>query len=149
MLRNNFTALAGGHRGKHTLLNYSNFFIAHKNIDAAFTNIKLTCRNILTNNHLRIIDSASSILPLKTAYSVCPSPDGFTICFLLDESHMSLHSYTNKEESRGEIIGKLAVDLFTCSPTPANHHNAIKDLNKFLIENYDVLLDSSKTIDRF
>ena len=142
MLRNNF-------RGKHTLLNYSNFFIPHKNIDAAFTNIKLTCRNILTNNHLRIIDSASSILPLKQVYSVCPSPDGFTICFLLDESHMSLHSYTNKEESRGEIIGKLAVDLFTCSPHPANHHNAVRDLNKFLIENYDVLLDSSKTIDRF
>jgi len=132
-------------RGKHSLLNYTNFFIKHKNIDSAFTNIKLTCRNILTNNNLRIVDSCSSILPTKNI----PSPDGFTICFLLDESHMSLHSYTNQEESRGEIIGKLAVDLFTCSSNPLNHHNAIKDLNKFLIENYDVVLESSKIIDRF
>lgn len=132
-------------RGKHSLLNYSNFFITHKNIDAAFTNIKLTCRNILTNNHLRIVDSCSSILP--AAHNI--SPDGFTMCFLLDESHMSLHSYTNCEESRGEIIGKLAVDLFTCSPSPLNHHNAIRDLNKFLIENYDAILDNSKTINRF
>ena len=132
-------------RGKHSILNYTNFFIKHKNIDAAFTNIKLTCRNILTNNNLRIVDSCSSILPLKH----CPSPDGFTICFLLDESHMSLHSYTNNELDRGEIIGKLAVDLFTCSSNPLNHHNTIRDLNKFLIENYDVVLESSKIIDRF
>ena len=133
-------------RGKHSLLNYTNFYIKHKNIDSAFTNIKLTCRNILTNNNLRIVDSCSSILP---ATQNIPSPDGFTMCFLLDESHMSLHSYTNCEENRGEIIGKLAVDLFTCSPNPLNHHNAIRDLNKFLIENYDVVLESSKLIDRF
>ena len=133
------------HRGRHTIIDYSNFFIQHKNIDAAFTNIKLTCRNILTNNHLRIVDSASSILPLKNI----PSPDGFTICFLLDESHMSLHSYTNKEIDRGPIIGKLAVDIFTCSENPNNHHNAVRDLNKFLIDNYDVILQNSKTIDRF
>ena len=132
-------------RGKHTLLNYSNFFIKQKNIDSAFTNIKLNCRNILTNNHLRVVDEASSILPLKH----CPSPDGFTICFLLDESHMCLHSYTNCDIQRGELIGKLAVDLFTCSPEPLNHYNAIRDLNKFLIENYEAVLDSSKTIERF
>lgn len=133
-------------RGRHSLLNYTNFFIKHKNIDSAFTNIKLMCRNILTNNNLRIVDSCSSILP--TVGNI-PSPDGFTICYLLDESHMSLHSYTNCEESRGELIGKLAVDLFTCSSNPLNHHNAIRDLHKFLIENYDVVLESSKLIDRF
>jgi S-adenosylmethionine/arginine decarboxylase-like enzyme len=132
-------------RGKHTINNYSNFFIPYKNIDSAFMNIKLTCRNILTNNHLRVVDEASSILPLKHI----PSPDGFTMCFLLDESHLSLHSYTNCEEERGEVIGKLALDLFTCSPNPLHHHNAIRDLSKFLIENYHCSLDSSLTIDRF
>jgi S-adenosylmethionine/arginine decarboxylase-like enzyme len=132
-------------RGKHTLLNYSNFFIQHKNIDSAFMNIKLMCRNILSSNSLRVVGEASALLP----NGIIVSPDGFTMAFLLDESHLSLHSYTNSDPERGEVIGKLACDLFTCTKDPINHFNAIRDLNKFIIDNYDAVLDEQKTVDRF
>ena len=132
-------------RGKHTMNDYSNFFIKHKNINSAFTNIILTCRNILVSNNIRIVDEVSSILPINGFNT----PDGFTMAFLLDESHLSLHSYTNSDLVRGDIIGKLALDLFTCSPNPLNHYNTVRDLNKFIIENYDAVLDNSQTINRF
>ncbi len=71
------------------------------------------------------------------------SPYGWTMCHLLDESHLSFHCYTEPS------IGKCAVDLFTCSKDPINHHNAVLDLTTFLIDNYNCVLEHKQIIDRF
>lgn len=125
-------------KGLHTLLNYSNFFIQRKNLDTAFINTKLVARNILTNNHLRIVDQAGKVFVNSKI-----SPEGWTWMFLLDESHMSCHAYTD------ETRGKMAIDIFTCSRNSENHTNAVNQLNTFLIDNYFCILDSRLDIPRF
>lgn len=126
------------HRGKHTLLNFINFIIPRRNLDVAYLNIKGQTRQILTDNDLRIVDYAGKVFlnPEVSEY-------GFTMAHLLDESHLSLHAYTESH------IGKLAVDLFTCSRNPVNHMNAVVDLTEFLIDNYNCILENQQTIDRF
>jgi S-adenosylmethionine/arginine decarboxylase-like enzyme len=125
-------------RGLHTLLNYSNFFVQRKNLENAFTTIRLASRNILTNNHLRIVDQAGKIFIDSNI-----SPEGFTWMYLLDESHMSCHAYTDQTR------GKMAIDLFTCTRDPTNHINAVNQLNTFLLDNYFCNLDSRTDIPRF
>lgn len=125
-------------RGLHSLLNYSNFFVQRKNLESAFTNIRLASRNILTNNHLRIVDQAGKVFIDSNI-----SPEGFTMMYLLDESHMSFHAYTD------ETRGKMAVDIFTCARNPDNHINAVTQLNTFLVDNYFCNLDSRTDIPRF
>jgi len=52
------------------------------------------------------------------------SPIGFTMVLLLDESHISIHSYGD--------IGLLALDCFTCSKNPENHINAVYDIKEMI-----------------
>jgi S-adenosylmethionine/arginine decarboxylase-like enzyme len=52
------------------------------------------------------------------------SPPGGTIIIMLDESHISLHSYGEE--------GILATDTFTCSKNPENHINAVSDIKKLI-----------------
>lgn len=126
------------HRGKHTLLNFVKFVINRKNLEPAYLNIKCASQQILFHNNIRVVNFAGNVFldPLISEY-------GFTMVHLLDESHLSFHAYTEPH------IGKLAVDLFTCSPNPINHMNAVTQLTSFLIENYSCVLEKQETIDRF
>jgi S-adenosylmethionine/arginine decarboxylase-like enzyme len=126
------------HKGLHTLLNYSNFFIQRRNLESAFTNIRLASRNILTNNHLRIVDQAGKVFLDSNI-----SPEGWTWMFLLDESHMSCHAYTDDSK------GLCAIDLFSCCSNKQNHFNAVDQINNFLINNYFCVLDNRQDIERF
>ena len=63
------------------------------------------------------------------------TPPGFTSVVLLDESHVSCHTYAN--------LGLMALDIFTCGTTdPENVFEKIK--NKLNLKNYSI-----KIIDRF
>lgn len=124
--------------GLHTLLNYSNFFIRRKNLESTFTNLRCASKNILTHNHLRIVDQAGKVF---IDHNI--SPEGFTYMYLLDESHMSCHAYTDPTR------GKMAIDVFTCCKNPENHINAITELNTFLVDTYQCILDSRTDIPRF
>lgn len=125
------------HRGKHTLLNYIRFVIPPSKLHDHYVHITQKTHFIITSNHLNVVDSAGKLFLNDV------SPAGFAITHLLDESHFSAHAYTDKS------IGKLAVDLFTCSKNPVHHYNAIIDINTFFIRNYMCVLDSYKMVDRF
>ena len=120
------------HRGLHTLLNYRNFIIPSRHLESSYENTRVICRHYLRKNNLRVVNECSSLLNDNR------SPEGWTMCFLLDESHLSLHSYTS--------LGLLAIDLFTCSPTPENHTNCVEDINKYIINSYNSELIDKQTI---
>lgn len=125
-------------RGLHTLVDLVNFTIRPKNVESSFINIRLTMRNIITSNHLRIVGESSKLFDDPTI-----SPAGFTNILLLDESHVSIHCYTDPS------IKKCAIDLFTCSTDPINHTRAINDLTQYFINNYDAIVAKELVIERF
>jgi S-adenosylmethionine/arginine decarboxylase-like enzyme len=55
---------------------------------------------ITENSNMKIIDKVKHLFD---------EPPGFTIFYCLDESHCSLHSYTNR--------GLLSLDCYTCGET--------------------------------
>ena len=111
-------------RGLHTLIDISNFFIKKKNLDISFTTIKNMTKTFAVNNQLNIVGETSKLLLNEK------TPEGFTMCYLLDESHISIHCYSSKE------IGLLALDIFTCCNNPIYHTKTVDDISSYLIQNY-------------
>jgi len=64
------------------------------------------------------------------------SPPGCTVFIMLDESHISAHTYAEE--------GKVAIDVFTCGSRVSSEEILETILNKLKIENYNV-----KSLDRF
>ena len=67
------------------------------------------------------------LFPIPNCCSALDLPGG-TIIIMLDESHISLHSYGEE--------GILAVDCFTCSKNPQNHINAVSDIKKLMTKHF-------------
>jgi S-adenosylmethionine/arginine decarboxylase-like enzyme len=125
-------------RGLHTFIDIASFTIKRKNLDISYNTIKHMVRTSALKNHLNIVGECSKLFKDERI-----SPDGFTMAFLLDESHISLHAYT------APTIAKIAIDIFTCSGDPLNHTNCVNDITSYIINNYDSTLVSRITVPRF
>lgn len=123
-------------RGSHTLLDYQQCFISHKNTEAVLQNLKIRFKWICQKNNLRIVGENFVL------FNGTLSPPGATFALLLDESHITLHSYS--------LEGYIAVDVFTCCKTPINHINASCDIKRVMREIFpDGILTKQETVPRF
>ena len=74
-----------------------------------------TLQNAAKNNNCNVINASR----YRFGHN---SPDGCTVFLMLDESHISLHSYAEE--------GKIAIDMFF--PETVNRENIIKEIKNKL-----------------
>ena len=92
------------HKGEHIFLDITDFYI--KDLKEGSEYIFNLMKKSIELTNIKIKHSKLIILDDNT-------PEGFTSVLLLDESHITCHSYTK--------LGLLAFDIFTCgdsSPKP-------------------------------
>jgi S-adenosylmethionine/arginine decarboxylase-like enzyme len=106
------------YRGSHSMLDIRKCYIKEKDTETVFLALFNGFKEICGNNNLRIVGEKMVV------FDGSVSPPGGTIIIMLDESHISLHSYGEE--------GILAVDCFTCSKNPENHINAVSDIKKLI-----------------
>lgn len=105
-------------RGNHTMLDFTKCYIKPKNLNPTSLTINANLKYICNKNNLRVVGERTVV------FDGSNSPTGFTTVLLLDESHISIHSYAD--------IGLLAIDCFTCSKDPENHINAVYDIKDMI-----------------
>lgn len=89
------------HKGNHVFLDFTNFY--DDDVDNSGEYIFNLMKDSINNlTKMKIMHSKLVILKDDTE-------EGFTSVLLLDESHISAHSYTK--------LGLLALDIFTCGNT--------------------------------
>lgn len=106
------------YRGNHSMLDYTNCFIKKKNTEAVFLSLIGGFKTICKSNGLRVVGERMEL------FDGSLSPSGGTFVLLLDESHISLHSYGEE--------GLIAIDLFTCCKNPQNHIDAMMDIRALM-----------------
>ena len=106
------------YRGSHTMYDFSKCYIKEKDTETVFLALFNGFKEICGNNNLRIVGEKMVV------FDGSVSPPGGTIIIMLDESHISLHSYGEE--------GILATDCFTCSKNPENQINAVSDIKKLI-----------------
>lgn len=90
------------YRGYHVFFDYTG--VVSKD-SAELTNwIMKMIEDILVANRVRFVHKHAVV------FDGTDSPPGFTSVFLIDESHVSAHSYSD--------LGMLALDIFTCGGRP-------------------------------
>jgi len=106
------------YRGSHSMIDITKCYIKEKDTETVFLALFNGFKEICGNNNLRIVGEKMVV------FDGSVSPPGGTIILMLDESHISLHSYGEE--------GILAIDCFTCSKNPENHINAVSDIKKLI-----------------
>jgi len=106
------------YRGSHSMIDITKCYIKEKDTETVFLSLFNGFKEICGNNNLRIVGEK------MVCFDGSVSPPGGTIILMLDESHISLHSYGEE--------GILAIDCFTCSKNPENHINAVSDIKKLI-----------------
>ena len=110
------------YRGSHSMIDITKCYIKEKDTETVFLALFNGFKEICGNNNLRIVGEKMVV------FDGSVSPPGGTIIIMLDESHISLHSYGEE--------GILAVDCFTCSKNPENHINAVSDIKKLISHHF-------------
>ena len=110
------------YRGSHSMHDFSKCYIKEKDTETVFLALFNGFKEICGNNNLRIVGEKMVV------FDGSVSPPGGTIIIMLDESHISLHSYGEE--------GILATDIFTCSKNPENHINAVSDIKKLISHHF-------------
>ena len=110
------------YRGSHSMIDITKCYIKEKDTETVFLALFNGFKDICGNNSLRIVGEK------MVCFDGSVSPPGGTIILMLDESHISLHSYGEE--------GILAVDCFTCSKNPENHINAVNDIKKLISHHF-------------
>jgi len=110
------------YRGSHSMIDITKCYIKEKDTETVFLSLFNGFKEICGNNNLRIVGEK------MVCFDGSVSPSGGTIILMLDESHISLHSYGEE--------GILAVDCFTCSKCPENHINAVNDIKKLISHHF-------------
>jgi S-adenosylmethionine decarboxylase len=82
----------------------------------------------IVHNHMEFFDGSNS-------------PPGFTSVFLIDESHISAHCYSD--------TSLLALDVFTCSPNPEITKSIANFINKKIFINFPDIKSIKNEIPRF
>jgi S-adenosylmethionine decarboxylase len=88
------------HKGNHLLVDCTNV------PQSVCTNDKLVME---TFSEAAKEAGATVISQVRYKFDGIKSPNGFTVVVMLDESHISAHSYSDE--------GMLAMDIFTCGST--------------------------------
>jgi S-adenosylmethionine decarboxylase proenzyme len=65
-------------------------------------------------------------------------PEGFSVIYLLSESHMTIHTFVEKQY--------VAFDLYTCRQYPDN--KVYQEIYDFLIDRFDALREPPIIVDR-
>jgi S-adenosylmethionine decarboxylase len=97
----------------------------------------------LLNNLNKIIEIFDTICH-KYEYQVLQKiehifdPQGFSVIYLLSESHMSIHTFPEKNYA--------AIDLYTCRNYQDN--TVYKEIYDYLIEQFDAKMENPIIIDR-
>jgi S-adenosylmethionine/arginine decarboxylase-like enzyme len=110
------------YRGSHSMLDITKCYIKEKDTEATCLALFNGFKEICGNNNLRIVGERMVV------FDGSVSPHGFTFILLLDESHISFHSYS--------MEGIAAIDTFTCSKNPENHINAVSDIKKLIVHHF-------------
>ena len=110
------------YRGSHSMLDITKCYIKEKDTEATCLALFNGFKEICGNNNLRIVGERMVV------FDGSVSPHGFTFILLLDESHISFHSYS--------MEGIAAIDTFTCSKNPENHINAVSDIKKLISHHF-------------
>ena len=110
------------YRGSHTMLDYTKCYIKQEDTETTFTELMKGFKNICKNNKLRVVGER------MVCFDGALSPSGGTFILMLDESHISLHSYGEE--------GIIAIDCFTCAKDPKNHINAVIDIKKLMKDSF-------------
>lgn len=109
-------------KGRHTMYDYINCIIPDKNIETVAHNIQFNFKIICEEEGIRVVGEKCII------FDGSISPPGFTFCCLLDESHITFHSYAS--------TGEAAIDLFTCCKMPHGHFNALRRIEDLMTLNF-------------
>ena len=123
-------------KGRHTMYDYINCIIPDKNVESVALNLIFNFKIICEEEGLRVVGEKMVV------FDGTISPPGFTFVCLLDESHISFHSYAN--------TGEAAIDAFTCSKTPHAHINALRRIEDLMTLNFpDGTLFKRHSVARF
>ena len=90
------------HKGTHVFLDFVNFNVSREELDETCKYVFSLMEDSLTHTSMK--NKHGKMVVLKD-----DTEEGFTSVILLDESHITAHSYTK--------IGLLALDVFTCGKT--------------------------------
>jgi S-adenosylmethionine decarboxylase len=104
-------------KGTHIFLDFVNFKVTREELDEACKYVFNLMEDSLTYTSMK--NKHGKMIVLKD-----DTEEGFTSVILLDESHITAHSYTK--------IGLLALDVFTCGKT---NPKVISDFIKSGLEN--------------
>ena len=123
------------HKGIHYIYDFVN--IKTKNAKDYNKRINKILDQIIEECELNQIDKSNNLFKEEN----CNTPPGFAIVRVLDESHISAHSYSD--------IGILAVDIFTCGNL-INGKKAGELLKELIIKNFDqAIIKNEFIINRF
>lgn len=123
-------------KGRHTMYDYINCIIPDKNVESVALNLIFNFKIICEEEGLRVVGEKMVV------FDGTISPSGFTFVCLLDESHISFHSYAS--------TGEAAIDAFTCSKTPQAHINALRRIEDLMSVNFpDGTLFKRHSVSRF
>lgn len=109
-------------KGRHSMADYINCIIPDKNVESVALNLIFNVKIICEEEGLRVVGEKVII------FDGTKSPPGFTFACLLDESHITFHSYAS--------TGEIAVDCFTCSKSPQAHINALRRIEDLMSVNF-------------
>lgn len=100
-------------RGNHVFLDFVNFYSSSEELEECCSHIFGLMNEAISQTNMRNMFGKMVMLKDDTE-------EGFTSVILLDESHITCHSYTK--------MGLLALDVFTCGSTnPEIVANYIKE----------------------
>jgi len=120
-------------KGIHYIYDFTN--IQTTNVELYQKKINIILDKIIKESELNQIDKSENL------FDGISSPPGFANVRVLDESHISAHSYSEQ--------GILAIDIFTCG----NLKNGIKAgelCKKYILENFkDAIIKNEQIINRF
>ena len=120
-------------KGNHVFLDFVNFYANKDHLEECCNHIFQIMKDSLKLTSMRNMHSKMIVLKDDTE-------EGFTSVILLDESHITCHSYTKQ--------GLLALDVFTCGKTnPEIISNYIKA--QLLLQYPDLKCVHSETHKRF
>lgn len=120
------------HKGRHVFLDFINYYNTG-DLETCCANTFQIMQDSLKLTKMRNMHSKMVVLKEDTE-------EGFTSVILLDESHITCHSYTN--------MGLLALDVFTCGATDPEIIS--KYIKTELMKLYpDIICTSCQTHKRF
>jgi S-adenosylmethionine decarboxylase proenzyme len=112
--------------GKHLICDIKN--IKNKTLMNNMQELQTLMNNICAENNYSILQTSHHRF----------EPDGFSILYLLSESHMSIHTFPEKNY--------IAFDLYTCRTYPDN--NTYNTIYNELVTLFDADKESPLIVDR-